>query len=273
MKNLLNLDNIDIEVLVKNKENFRDFIYTPLAKVKDELVSRWENSNLKNCIKEYLQNDIPKPFLDGFKVVLFRQLFTPNYEFRHFIKVISKLKMEPIFFEYYDDKFTSHNILKHSLGKMKFQAEIGYKNKIESKNIINFNEFDGKKIKDVRTIWGQSLISFHHELLESFLPRSSRYLFDASEWFKRGGGSAKQYYDRYISLFIRNGILFENFILEGSELIFIKEVVLPSFIHIWRITQKKPIIVELLPPNTEDDIFWLCHPFEALDCIKREKVV
>ena len=269
MTNILDVKNISIDELVGSQKYFADFVYTSMSEAKNEIQKRWNNRDLEKEINDLLLNDIPLPLYSGYKAVLFRQLFTPNHELRHFIDLLKDFGTEPMFLEYFDDKFTSNNPLKHALGRMKFQDKIIRGNKVNiEKNIIKFNESDGKKIKEVKTIWGQSLIDFHHELLASQFPKFCKYSFDTSGWFHRGGGNAKEYYERYITLFIRNGILFENFILEGRELGFVKDVFLPAFIEIWSRTKIKPLIVALLPLETQNDDFWISHPVRTLDYIK-----
>ncbi len=275
MQTSLDLNKVDIKKLVMNHEEFSEFVYTPLLEAVYELKKRWKDEKLERQVHDYLEGDIPGPLLNSFKAVLFRQLFTPNHELERFIETIDRVGIKPMFLEYYDDKFTTNNPLKHALGKMKFQKELGEnpQNRICSKRIIEFNGSDGRKIKEVKTLWDQSLIDFHHELLESVFPNSKQYLFDASDWFHRGGNGAKEYYNRYIYLFLRNGILFENFILEGGELSFVENIFLPSFIDVWKKTGKKPLISALLPVDVANDSFWVCHPFEILSRLQTKNMI
>jgi len=61
--------------------------------------------------------------------------------------------------------------------------------KIERVNVIDFNSCVGKKISEVKTLWSQLLIEFHHELFEKIYKLSHKdYFYDASAWFKRCGG-------------------------------------------------------------------------------------
>lgn len=266
-------ENIDIDELVKDREAFNKFVYTSLNEAIEELEIRWKDYQLKNEVDSYLNYNIPYPLIDKPKVVLFRQLFTPNYEFLRYRNVIDVLDIEPVFWGYYDDKFTPNNSLKRYLGKMPINKGIGKKGgaKVEYKNIINFNESNGKKIKDVKTIWGQSLIDFHHELLNIISPNMNQYLFDASEWFHSNNGFAKDYYKNYVTLFVRNAILFENFILDGEELEFTKNIFLPAFIEVYKKTGKKPLIVALEPTEIEGDLFWLSYPTHVSNHIEKKK--
>ena len=263
-------ENIDLDKLVADREAFNKFVYTPWEEAVKELKRRWNDKELEKKVCDYLKCVIPEPLSHSFKLVLFRQLFTPNYEFLRFRAVADALEIEPLFWEYHDDKFTSNNPMKHALGKMHINRGVNKNNgiRVENKNIIDFNKSNGKKIKEVKTIWGQSLIDFHHELLDIFSPNTTQYLFDASEWFHINQSSAKNYYKSYMTLFVRNAILFENFLLEGNELEFTKSVFLPLFIQVWKQTGIKPLIVSLAPTHIEGDIFWISYPQDTLKYIE-----
>lgn len=262
MNAITDLCKLNIKELIADKEAFRSFVYSSPSEVKCEITRRWENIELQKKVDAFLEGDIPISLVSGYKAVLFRQIFSPNYELLRFMKLIDVLGFKPLFLEYHEDKFTSLNPLKHGLGKLRFQqdSERLPSARIKSQTIIDFNGSQGKKLREINTIWKQSLVDFHHELLSSEVPDYNKYLFDASDWFHRKGGSARRYYLQYIALFIRNGVCFENFVLEGDELRFIEDVFLPNFILIWRIMGVKPIFVELLPVDTQADIHWISYP-------------
>jgi len=274
MKSNINLDAIGIRKLVNDKEAFRKFVYTPLPQAIEIIRERRGDKNLASAVDNFIGGDIPLIFSDGIKAVLFRQVFSPNFEFRYFLKLIESLGIDPVFLEYHDDIYTSQNPVKHRLGKMRFcDISSNGKEKILCMNVIDFNSSQGRKIKDVDTLFNQSLIDFHHELLELAYPNSAKYLFDASSWFHSKGGRAKKYYAKYISLYMRNAISFENFILEKDELRFAEEIFLPLFIDAWKAIGTKPMIVSLLPFDSENDERWMSYPQETWNCIKNKKMV
>jgi len=258
---------VDIDVLVADRQAFNSFVYTPLNEAMEELKRRREDKKLGETISELLHGDIPS-ILEGpsIKAVLFRQLVTPNYEVRRFFHLVEGLNgLEPLFWEYYEDKFTSNNEWKHSLGKMKFFVRVGKKKegRTEHVTIVDFAKYDGKKISQVKTLWGQSLVRFHHEFFENVYQPWSDFFFDSSEWFWRNGVSADKYYTPFFRLFVRDAILFENFMLDVKELSFTKDIFLPAFIQVFRETGHKPLVVALEPTEIEEDVFWLCHPSKS----------
>lgn len=264
---ILEEDERLIESLVSNKEAFNAYVYTSLVDAVDQLKERSKNPDLN------LDAIAPEEMLQKPRAVLFRQIFTSNYESRRFLNLVEASELEPLFCEYYADKFTSNNDYKHSLGRMFFFKGIGKNggSQIHSRTVLDFNTANGKKINDLKTLWGESLIDFHHGLFKScFMDLPKEDFFDASAWFKAHGESADKYYELFLTLFVQHAILFEDFMLNEKELSFTKDIFLPAFISVRRKTGKKPLIVSLEPTQIEDARFWLCHPFDNLEIVDKK---
>lgn len=265
MNSEFEVDNIDL--LINDRKKFEEFIYTPIDQAIKELDLRRKDQELTKKVHDLFGGDIPETLKKQPKAVLFRQLATPNYEVRRFVSIALLTEvLKPLLWEYYEDKFTSNNEWKHSLGKLKFYKGMGGNNttRFECMNVVEFNKSVGKKISEVRTFNDESLINFHHRLFdETFSSFQDRDYFDASSWFKKHGETAKNYYLPFLGLFLQNAVLFENFILDYKELEFTKEVFLPAFLEIYKRFGIKPLIVALEPTNLEGEVFWMCHPFET----------
>lgn len=274
MNKNFDLDNINIEELVSNRALFDEFVHTPLEDAIYEHKKRWEDKKLEEKVSKFLDYEIPEPLKIANSAVIFRQVCTPNYELVRFFELTSKYNLNPILWEYYEDKFTTNNPIKCALGKVRGQKVVGKKNgiRVESVNVIEFNKNNGKKIDGIKTYWGQSLVDFHHELLEKYYPKSKQFTFDSSSWLHGISDSARGYYFKYTLLFVRHGILFENFCLEGEELTFVRDIFLPEYISVWKKTGIKPIIVAVLPTDIQDENFWYYYPFEVLSYIKNKLV-
>ena len=63
-------------------------------------------------------------------------------------------------------------------------------------------------------------------------------------------------------MFLQDGVLFENFLMDGKEQKFTEEVILPAILEIEAECGYKPLIVALEPTGIEGDHFWLSHPFQ-----------
>ncbi len=271
-------DNFDIDYLIRDRKVFDDFIYTPLDGITDVLRSREQNTSLANYINSSIPIEIPK-FLKSKKYAfLSRDVATPNFETKRFIDVVSQINdLSPLFWEYHQDKFTPNvNIAKYNLGKPSFYLGEDKKGgeRRRSINLIDFNTYNGHKMSNIKTLWDEEFVRFHHDFLRDTLLEKGNHsvsFFDASSWYIEAGGEVKTYYKYVLLLFLRNGVLFENFLLnDKEEILFIKKVFLPAFIEIYKECGKKPLIVALAPTETEGNDFWMYYPAEAIQFVKNK---
>lgn len=262
--------DVDIEELISDREKFNRFVYTPVEEAVEELEKRRQDKSLKEKVRSFLDNNIPEPLENEPKGVLFRQVATPNYELRRFVSIIDAIGLKPLFWEYYQDKFVAKNEVKYYLGMLAFFLKRGKKGGLvcEYEKIIDFNSSNGKKLSEIKTVWDEDLIAFHHSLFNTtYRNFSSEAFFDASHWLKDHGGTALDYYKNYLMLFITNGILFENVMLDSKEISFTREIFLPAFIDVLKKTGLKPIMVALEPTEIETDEFWMCHPHSTKEVV------
>lgn len=237
---------------MSDRKRFENFVYTKTEEAIKLLDKRDENE---------IEYDLPQEFYGQKKGVIFRQVATPNFEIMRFLTILPEA-LRPVIFEFHADKFTTQNEGKHLLGKLHFYKGFGKKGgmKVDTHKIIDFNTSDGKPLNKVMTTWGQPLIDFHKELFLTWnQDKHEVTFFDASAWFEEK--RAKGYYEQFLKIFIKNGILFENFMLESKkEKVLIREVFLPAFIKVWITTGYKPLIVSLEPTEIEGEKFWSYYP-------------
>ncbi len=253
----------DYEKIISDRNIFNQVVYTPLSEALRLLDERRKDKELVKKVETLLKGDIPEFFKKSKCSVLFRQIATPNHESRRFISLAKENGLYPVFFEYYDDKFTSCNAFKHSLGQLHIPTKTGKKNgsTVEKITIIDFNKHGSKKLREIKTLWGESLIDFHKKLFGVHNYSNEDICFyDASNWYKNNGGEAIKYYTKFFLLFISSGILFENFLTsKDSEGDFTKKVVLPALEEVINMTGVKPLIVPLEPLDIESENFWYNH--------------
>ena len=247
--------------IMSDRKLFNETVYTPLSEALKLLEERQKDPKLMAKIEELLKGDIPEILRNKKCGVMARQVATPNYDVRSFVSISLDNKLNPIFFEYTDDKFIADNEFKHSLGQLRIHSRADKTgNFIEEKiNIIDFNINNGKKLKEIKTLNGESLLDFHKKLFEVYKIDNNIHFIDGSEWVKRNGIKANLYYPNVLLLFVCHGILFENFMLNGSEGEFSKKVVLPAIEKVLNITGVKPLIVPIPPMDMEEDGHWLSH--------------
>ena len=172
--------------------------------------------------------------------------------------------IQPLILEYLSDKFTNRNEWKYYLGRISAYKGKNKKDEsiFETKMVIDFLKSDMKPLSEVKTHWDESLVDMHHRLFLRYFPMMKGGIFDMSLWLKEHGNNAKEYYKSFLKLFIKDGILFENFLINGKELAFTKNIILPALIDIEKETGMRPLIVALEPTDIEGDQFWLSHPHQ-----------
>jgi len=225
---------------------------------KDHVLKELVRQNLGSYSGEFIKK-FSKP-----RAVFFRQIATPNHETLRFLKLAKQMGLKPLILEYYDDKFvSSENRSKRSLGKMPIYQYTGTdgRDMIQYETVCNFNVSTGKKFRDISCINGEELISFHHRLFRTLSGLNPKtYCFDASDWFKLAGKKAEKYYEQLLAFFIRDGILFENFMPLRSESAFTKDIIVPAFERLKNRYGVEPLIIRLLPENEEMRLFWDAYP-------------
>ncbi len=263
----------DYDEIMNNRKLFNKVVYTPLSEALKLLEERRKDPVLMAKIEELLKGDVPE-ILKGENIsgVHFRQIATPNHDVHWFTELTKDHGLKTVFFEYYDDKFTSNNSFKHSLGQLRIHPKLNKKgDHIEEKvTIFDFNKYNGKQFKEVLTLWSEPLIDFHKRLFEvcDYNTKDLNF-YDASRWFKENGEHATDYYQNFMLLFICHGILFENFLTtKDSEGEFTKNILLPAFEKAYNLTGVKPLIVPIPPMDNEDDVHWISYDSKIKPLLK-----
>ncbi len=243
-------------------------IYTPLEIAMPEIQSRWHDQTIKNEVEKFLQ-ETPRPFHKRPRAVLFRHIASPDHEFFYFSELAEKIALEKLGWEYLDDYFCSRNEDKMRLAKMTFSYRKDKHNNpiITYRRIINIEKSENKKLRDLKTHWGEGFVTFHHKILESHFSKID--LFDASTWLKNKGSCASEYYKYFLGLFLCHGVLFEDFVTNRVEKEFFEGVVYPAFNFLEKEFGLRPLIVHLRPKEYEDFKFWWGYKEEiknTLDC-------
>lgn len=236
-------------------------IYTPLSVAKKEIWRRWKDKELRKKVEKYLGGSVPGPFKKEPRAVLSRSIITPNQEFFYFLDLAKTTKLKPLGLEGVTDKFCTKNYDKVSLGRLSFIDNDKIKNKIKNAecgktnvNVIDMMKYDGKKLCDVDTFWGEGLVDFHHKMMALY--DSEIEIFDDFKWLDHKGkkNGIRQYYKNFFTFFLCHGILFENFIIKRNEKEFTDNVIIESYLEVKKLFGKAPLIVPLLP--MEDDDHW-----------------
>lgn len=237
-------------------------MYMSLEVATDAVWRRWNDAALRQKVLAFT-GGVPDVLLSEPRAVLARFIVTPNFEFCRFTEITQGMGIRPLAGEYTRDKFCSINPDKRLLGKMTFlRGGNDQGQQTASYNIVDFSKDDGRVFSSLKTLWAQEFPDFHHWLLSVQLPGLD--LFDFSEWFQLQGGHPAEFYPRFLSLFVCHGILFENFLTEGYEAGFTREIIWPALAKIEAYFGLKPLIVPVVPLETEREPYWSWYP-EALE--------
>ena len=79
-----------------------------------------------------------------------------------------------------------------------------------------------------------------------------------------------EYYINFFRLFLVNGILFENYMLDEKEDWFTKNIVLPALLKIEEEIGVKPLIVNVQPTQIEGQPFWTYHSDDSIEYVKNK---
>lgn len=253
---------METQKIEETKELHDEIIYTSLEEAKEELRKRWNDKKLRNKVLAYLNGDIPKIFDKEPKAFLARHITTPNFEFFRFLNLANKIELNPAALEYADDILTAGNPGKYYLCKILFYNGKGKNGgrKLSCNKLVSIDEYQGAKLSIVKTRIGCDLKEFHHNLMKDLPMFSLNNVFDISDWYKRRGSIAKNYYKYFFAFFICHGVLFENYLHSGIEGAFTRSVVLPNYKKTIDFFGVKPLIVRLLPTSTETDDCWWYYP-------------
>jgi len=254
-----------------------DDIYTPPEEAKEELMRRWEDKELRKKAEEFIGHTdlLPDYFFEKPHAISIEDLASPNLSTFNFRESAKKIGLDPLHFEFLEDIFVTRNLDKSALGKMRF-----YHTKDDNGDLVTSVERvidmsgteERKKFTDIKTLWGDSFVDFHHRIFFDCFPNAK--VFDGSKWYEENGKKAKNYYENIFAMCLCHGILFEAFFYDSYEEKFTNEIVIPSFKKIVEHFKVRPLITKLIPmqhvPITINDKYWWCYP-EYIKIKIREK--
>lgn len=248
----------------------RDAMYTPLETAVEELKNRRRRFAGRTPGRDWLPASVPERSQGH--ALLFRHVATPSLEMFRFLDLVDGTDLMPVITEFSEDKYVTQNPLKRALARMGFQQGYNCHGQplVEFVNVLNDNQ-QGRSLGDLQTFWGQCLFDFHHELLAHAL-NGGRHpvIFDCSPQHAHVDGTASAYYREFL---LRNCladcILFDDFLLEGKELSFTRDVVIPAFEAVTAEFGFKPLIVRLSSSEEEDSPHWFWYSGELKSFVQK----
>lgn len=248
--------------------------YTPIKEAKRIIQKRWENKQLQRTVEKRFSNDIPNEVSDVPSGVIWKHIGTPDREFARFLDLTTQVGVKPLCFEYTEDKFVARNFTKFELANLPFTTGLNKNGKTMTKRekIINFDHAEGRRLCDLKTLWGESLVDFHHWFLCALFPIMKGRVVDVYEWTKRHGSTARERYQSVMTLALTHFILFDDYDIFAGEDTFTLDVVLPSFKKVEAEFDLRPLVVRISKPNQYMiDPYWWCYSKETKDIMERHK--
>jgi hypothetical protein len=236
-------------------------IYTPLEEARAEIRRRGEDRDLRHRVEEFLGG--PPPGADDApRAFLCRSVQTPNREFFRFVERAEALDLTPYLFEHLEDRYCSVNADKRCLVRMTIMHGRGRRgDPIFERYVIVGGTFEGKTFPLLLTRWDEPLVDFHHRLLLGFFPEARPE--NNSRWITSRGPSLREFYPAYLARFVCHGVLVESYLETPHEIEFTHEVALPAFECVVSRFGVKPLIVRLLPPESEAEPTWAWYDREV----------
>lgn len=251
----------------------KDF-YTPVEEAGKIIRERWQNKELRKKIEERFGNGVPKEVPDGPNGALWRQIGTPDREFARFLDLAKEANIQPICFETTEDKFVKENFTKLGLTNLPIMTGLTKDGKTiaEKIKIIDFDQTVGKRMCDIKTLWGESLVDFHHWFLGAIFPIMKNRVVDIYKWIKNNGDTPEEYYLAIMAFALCHYILFDDYDLLAAEDEFTKKIILPAFNKMEAEFDLRPLIVKIskLGEHTADP-YWWCYAKETKDIMEKHK--
>lgn len=258
----------------KNKPDMSDLLMPPQEAIL-ELKRRALDMELREKVRTYLKNDIPKYLEKGPTIYAARYIASPNFETLRFIEMAVPFGLQTVITQDTRDIFVPQNDVKKALCKMPICIRLTHKEgklfeHFQKVAVVDINVATRKPFSEIKTLWGESLIDFHTNL---FPPGQKVVIQDDTAWIDRNGrGNLLELYKKFLALFIAHAVFFEDYTVDSEyERQFRTEVVRPAFDFVEEYFGLRPLIVQSLPKSEESSLYWLSYPESVLDTV-REKM-
>jgi hypothetical protein len=247
--------------------------YSTLSEAIAELERRRKDPELRKRVEDYLEGDVPEHFNGEPILYLARHVATPNQETRVFLELSDHLNFQAVIGQDPQDIFVSNNELKRAFGKLPVVTGTDRNGNelYEYVTVLDFNEAQGKRLHELKTYGGLSLVDFHNDLFDHVYAEKP-IIRDEALWIDRQHrGNMLKHYKKCLALYVVHGILFEYFLtFDSNEQRLIAEIIAPAYDHIRETFGVGPLITPPVTPSVELRN-WESYPKRILDVAKKHK--
>lgn len=207
------------------------------------------------------------------RAILFRQIATPNYELRRFLRLCARSGHDPVILQYHSDRMSCHNPFKRSLVAPMFLEGISRNGQpfFRRQHLVNVETVEQLRLCDV-TVAGRALPELHAALLRLALPDHSFQTVDGSRILGGYPRGAKDYYVDLFAALTGDLMLYEDFVTDTTEAAFFQQIVRPAFEAACTILGQRPMVRRLCDNRRMASPLWYAYParyrahFAALGC-------
>ena len=207
------------------------------------------------------------------RAILFRQIATPNYELRQFLRLCARSGYAPVILQYLADRMSCHNTFKRSLVAPMFLEGVSRNGQpfFRRRVLANVEKVDRLRLAEVM-VSGRTLPGIHTDLLRLALPYEKMTLVEGSHWFGQYPAGARDYYVDLFAALSGDLMLLEDFITDDEEAGFFDRVVRPAFDTACCILGKRPLVRRLCDNRRMASPLWYAYPasyrahFATLGC-------
>ncbi len=223
-------------------------IYTEAKEAARELKIRQSDASLRCKVDEFVGR-LPDCFPTEPFIFLARQVARVKFEDFDFIELSRQMELPPYWPTYQEDKFYTGNHDKRELVELPLFSGWGRNGGPRLKKLSiagNINDLEGRRLSQIDTKWGESMIDFHMRVRRGLLGEEAENIFEFSEFALQWGG-AKNYYPKLLALTLSHAILVEEFHGPESESLatFTEKIVYPAYLEVNEMFGIKPLIVRL----------------------------
>lgn len=205
--------------------------------------------------------------------VLARQIATPNYETLWFLRLARRHGFQSVIIEHRSDRFTVNNAAKRHLGRLPVLVGRSRDGRVivRHQKLLDPTEAEGRKLLEVQTFSGESLLGFHHRKLLDVLGPETPTVIDMSQVLRSSGQRPSVYYVEFFRLLVGSMVLFEDFVVDERTAEFFCQVVRPAYQQVVEETGMRPQILKLTPGPQMSSSLWTSYPAAvASDPVRNE---
>lgn len=222
-----------------------DALATPVEEAVEEIQKRQGDKDLRKRVEVFLDHDVPEYFRKGPILYLARDAATPNFEVLRFIELTKAYSLPSVIGQDTHARFSSENDFEYALGVMPIVVKVTPDREAltEDVRVIDVIQAEGKKLKDIQTLFGTDFVTFHNDLLNKIYPNAAEFHGNGPWIDRHHRGDHLEYYKKVLALSLVHGVFFEFY--EPCDQQFAVDVFHKAFDFVEKEFGKKPLVCQL----------------------------